>query len=256
MTAFGPYATYYDLLYHDKDYAAETAFVISLLQRHSHGATDILELGCGTGIHALALAAAGYRVDGVDISRDMLAVAEQRRASAAAPISSMVHLTHGDIRSFSCDKIYGAVTSLFHVMSYQTNDRDLTLALAAARRHVAKGSPFVFDFWYGPAVLFSGPLRRSKVAENDRYRVIRTTVPQWYPERDLVQVHFDIAVTDKMTGTTQEFEETHDLRYFFVDRLERELNASGFRLDECGEWLTGRAPAADSFSTYIVAVAE
>ncbi len=51
--AFGEYAKYYDLLYADKDYAAETAFVREIIRRLAPGARTLLELGCGSARHAL-----------------------------------------------------------------------------------------------------------------------------------------------------------------------------------------------------------
>nr|MBA2706707.1 SAM-dependent methyltransferase [Gemmatimonadaceae bacterium] len=55
MSVFGSYSRYYDLLYRDKDYAAESAYVASLLAVHAPGARSILEIGCGTGAHAAEL---------------------------------------------------------------------------------------------------------------------------------------------------------------------------------------------------------
>jgi len=47
---FALYARYYDLLYADKDYAGEAAYVAGLIRQRLPGATRILELGSGTGI--------------------------------------------------------------------------------------------------------------------------------------------------------------------------------------------------------------
>src|SRR5450432_1981030 len=82
MSVFGAYSRYYDLLYRDKDYAAEASYVRSLIGQHCPAATSILDLGCGTGRHALLLAEHGYRVTGVDGSPDML-IAARSQASAA-----------------------------------------------------------------------------------------------------------------------------------------------------------------------------
>ena len=73
MSVFDGYARYYDLLYRDKDYAAEARHVHDIIQRHSPGAHSILELGCGTGAHAIHLATMGYAIHGVDRSHEMLA---------------------------------------------------------------------------------------------------------------------------------------------------------------------------------------
>lgn len=53
---------------------------------------DVLDLGCGTGRHALWLAAAGARVTAVDFSEGMLA--EARRKPAAEAIRFVVHDLH------------------------------------------------------------------------------------------------------------------------------------------------------------------
>ncbi|WP_341999478.1 hypothetical protein [Chlorogloeopsis sp. ULAP02] len=66
MSVFGNYARYYDLLYRDKDYVGEALFIRRLIQNHAPEAQDILELGCGTGNHAVLLAKEGYKVHGVE----------------------------------------------------------------------------------------------------------------------------------------------------------------------------------------------
>ena len=49
---FDAYARYYDLLYCDKDYAAEAGYVANHIRKLLPHTTHILELGCGTGAHA------------------------------------------------------------------------------------------------------------------------------------------------------------------------------------------------------------
>ena len=74
---FGDYAHYYNLLYADKDYAGETAFVLGLLRRDGRNPQTLLDLGCGTGRHALEMAKHGVAVTGVDLSPTMLKWAGQ-----------------------------------------------------------------------------------------------------------------------------------------------------------------------------------
>ena len=72
---FDAYAAYYDLLYADKDYAAESDWIHGLIQDLRPGASSLLELGCGTGGHALHLARKGYSITGIDLSERMVALA-------------------------------------------------------------------------------------------------------------------------------------------------------------------------------------
>lgn len=66
MTVFGDYARYYNVLYQDKDYAGEADFVLSCLKRRHEAPRTLLDLGCGTGRHALEMARRGVSVTGVD----------------------------------------------------------------------------------------------------------------------------------------------------------------------------------------------
>ena len=100
MTLFADYARWYDLLYHDKDYAAEARYVAERIERLSPGAKRILELGSGTGRHALLLAEMGYSVLGVERSEEMLASANQRKRDASVDLASRVEFVQGDVRSF------------------------------------------------------------------------------------------------------------------------------------------------------------
>ncbi len=79
MSVFGKeYSTAYDSLYHDKDYEKECEFIEDVLSKSSIKVRRILDLGCGTGGHALLLAKKGYAVVGVDRSAEMLEFARQR----------------------------------------------------------------------------------------------------------------------------------------------------------------------------------
>ena len=70
---FADYARYHDLLYRDKDYAAEAEYVAGLIRKFHPSAGSILELGSGTGIHASLLAEKGFTVHGIERSPEMLA---------------------------------------------------------------------------------------------------------------------------------------------------------------------------------------
>ena len=53
---------YYDLFYKDKDYESETKSIHKkLIENHVKG-RNILELGCGTGKHAIRFSELGYKI--------------------------------------------------------------------------------------------------------------------------------------------------------------------------------------------------
>jgi len=159
---FDSYARYYDLMYQDKDYVTEAKYVTSLITKHNSQANKILELGCGTGAHAEHFARMGYTVHGVDMSKEMLALAETRKAGLPEDVAARLSFSLGDVRTVRTEKTYDVVISLFHVMSYQSTNDDVNSAFETAARHLSLGGLFLFDFWYGPAVLTQQPDTRVK----------------------------------------------------------------------------------------------
>ena len=201
MPVFGAYSRYYNLLYQDKDYDGEAEYVHNLIRKHQPGATSILNLGCGTGRHDLLLAQMGYEVTGIDQSEEMLAVATSQLSSlisqqeCAHPSNlnsrqGSLSFQQGDIRTIRLNKTFDVVTSLFHVISYQTTNDDLRAAFATARAHLKPGGIFIFDCWYGPAVLTDRPAVRVKRLEDTAIFVTRIAEPVMHPNDNIVDVNY------------------------------------------------------------------
>jgi len=133
---FSEYARYYDLLYIDKDYTGEVDYVHRLIQRWRPGAKSVLEFGSGTGRHASLLADAGYLVQGIERSSEMLASADRRAKErlACEPAWFAPTFSLGDIRTARVPRTFDAVISLFHVISYQVSNDDLMAALRMRAR--------------------------------------------------------------------------------------------------------------------------
>src|SRR5260370_19816834 len=100
-SVFQKYANLYDLFYAKKDYSRECAYILNLLTRHlGRKPKSILDLGCGTGGHALIWASKGVAVTGLDRSEAML---EQARRTLQA-VSGRVLFVNGDVRKFNLGK--------------------------------------------------------------------------------------------------------------------------------------------------------
>jgi SAM-dependent methyltransferase len=251
---FDAYAAYYDLFYQDKNYAAEAVYASELIRRHAPAARHLLELGCGTARHAIHLVEAGFRVHGIDRSRQMLQEAQSRLADAAPAVREAVVLAEADVTNFSLGRRFDAAVSLFHVVSYLSDDAALSTALGTIRRHLYTGAPFVFDFWYGPGVETEPPRWAERSATNAAGTVRRVSIPNWEPERHLVTVRFAIEV-DEPGCMPRSVCEDHVMRYYYAEEIERELAAAGFALAGMTEWLSDRPPGPSTFSACAVAIA-
>lgn len=250
---FGDYSRYYSLLNRDKDYQGEVDYVLQLVERHATlPGRALLDLGCGTGGHDFFLAAQGYAVTGVDRSAAMLAEANKQLASWHGPGVAPQFLA-GDITTLQLAQQFPLVLSLFHVLSYQVSDTALTAAIATAAAHLEAGGLFIFDFWYGPAVLAERPEVRVREVEDEILHIRRRAEPVMHPERHSVDVNFTVKITRKHDGLQEELQETHEMRYLFLPEVESFLNKAGLRLLAAGEWRTDAPPSPATWGVCVVA---
>jgi SAM-dependent methyltransferase len=243
VSNFAEYSAYYDLLYRDKDYAGEAAYIASLIRGAHPTARTVLDLGCGTGRHAGLLQNLGYDICGVDMSAAMLA--EARRTQPA------ITFHQGDARSFRLDQTFDAVVSLFHVASYQTTNRDFAAYLQTAKSLMAPGGVFIFDFWYGPAVLADPPAVRVKRLEDGQHKVTRIAEPDHDRLRNTVDVRYQILV-ESAAGPRQ-LSESHRMRYFFLPEIELFLENAGMTLRKITAWKEDRLPTAADWGACVIA---
>jgi SAM-dependent methyltransferase len=246
------YSHYYNLIYGNKNYLGEVDFTLSLLSEYKPNIESILELGCGTGNHALVLAEKGYQVDGVDLSNDMLQVFSERLQSMPSTVTSKVNFRHGDIQHVRMGKKYDAVISLFHVMSYQTSNEALSAAFATAKDHLKPGGLFLFDCWYGPAVLNDCPVTRIKRLDDEQTSIVRIAEPVMFPNENLVEVNYQIFLINKDNLKQDNFHETHSMRYLFQPEVKVLLEKNQFRFLQCCEWVTNDIPNLNSWNVYFL----
>ena len=254
MNVFSNYARYYDLLYRDKDYPKEAQFIHQLLLNHAPNAVSILELGCGTGIHAALLVQSGYQLHGVDISAEMLEQFALRREQLLPDLASKLKFSQGDIREFRTDQQFDAIISLFHVISYQTTNEALQATLATVKAHLKPGGIFIFDCWYGPAVLSDRPTVRVKRLEDELIEITRIAEPAIHPNENLVDVNYQVLIKDKKSSIVEEIRESHQMRYLFKPEIELILNQFQMEVIDYREWMTNKEPGFDTWGVYFVCV--
>ncbi len=228
----GAYAGTYDALYQEKDYPAECDLVERIFQTYGQGTVrTVLDLGCGTGNHAIPLAERGYAVTGVDRSQAMLAAAEEK--AAAAGVRDRLVLRHGDVTDVDLGQPFDAALMMFAVLGYQYENAQVLAALRTVRRHLRQGGLFVFDVWYGPAVLTERPSQRVKTIETPGGTVLRVASGELDTRRDLCTVRYDVWTVegDRVTSRTQE---SHPMRYFFPPELALLLECAGLELVRLG----------------------
>ncbi len=245
MTQFGDlYSRYYDLIYQGKDYSSEVEYVDTLIKNEPIKIKTILDLGCGTGRHDELLTNKGYVVHGVDISEEMLKVAETRRKN----IENDLFFSQSDITKLELNEKFDAVISLFHVMSYQISNKALDEVFSRVKSHLNDGGIFIFDFWYGPAVLTDPPKATTKRLEDKFIKITRTAESQINVQKNTVDVKFDIIVENKKDYKILKKKELHKMRYFFDNELELLCEKNSFHILEKYKWLSFDEPGLKTWN--------
>lgn len=231
---FGRYAGFYDALYADKDYEAECDFIDAVLGEHGLGTgATVLDLGSGTGGHDILLARRGFEVTGVDRSAEMVARARNKARDSGVAVDSVV----GDVRDIELGRTFDAVVSMFAVVCYQLTNDDLSRMFANVRRHLEAGGLFIFDGWFGPAVLTERPEMRTKVITDSSGDVI-TRVAR--PTLDVVAQTVEVAyvVTRESGGkVVEQVSEAHKMRFLFAQEIALHLQLAGLELVAFGPFM-------------------
>jgi len=123
--------------------------------------------------------------------------------------SEKLNFELGDVRTYTTNKKFDAVISLFHVISYQVNNSDLKNAFMTAKKHLLPDGIFIFDCWYGPGVLSDPPTVRVKRLEDDEIHVSRFAEPIVHSMGNIVDVNYNLIIRNKINYSCEELSETY-----------------------------------------------
>jgi SAM-dependent methyltransferase len=219
---FNLYSQYYDLIYNSKDYSKEAKKVFDKI---GISAPKLLELGCGSGGHAAIFSELGSTITGLDLSRSMVEIANNKNIPNFNAIES-------DIEKFSLGNKFDAAISMFHVISYLNSNDSILNCFDCVANHLNSGGLFLFDFWFAPAVYHQGFEHRIKVFENENIKVTRESSTLLDITRNVANVGFDIMVFSKQSNQTQRIVEQHPMRCFSMPEIELFAEITGFKVDE------------------------
>jgi SAM-dependent methyltransferase len=124
------------------DYESQCAYLRTLFE--DFGVPEggrILDLGSGTGGHAIPLARMGYRVTGIDSSEPMVEIAGKKAVDAS------VEFLHQDMRELSLPGEFDAAICMFGGFGHITETVDVMRALRGIHSHLKRNAPFIFEHW-------------------------------------------------------------------------------------------------------------
>lgn len=220
------------------DYGAQADFLRAVFRRWGISPpADLLALACASGLHARRLIRDGYRVLGVDRSRELL---RQAAACCAPPKAQFVAQ---DMRALGLRRRFDAVYCLNHTLNYMIDNADLRAVLGGAHEALRPGGLFIFDFLsYDPPADWALPW-------TDHVKQRGLTIRMKHePEVDWVAQ----VCTDRHTyevrhrGKSQVHRGVDRLRIALVQDMAYHARSAGFEvLQVCGKWELD-SPAGDT----------
>jgi ubiquinone/menaquinone biosynthesis C-methylase UbiE len=226
----GRHAELYDLLYSQKPYAAEAAFVHDALQRYSQGpAKRLLDIACGTGSHAIELERYGYEIVAADIADDMLACARAKAGKA----SSRVRFERQDMRELDLEQTgFDAALCLFDAIGHVLTTAAVRETFAGVWRHLRPGALFILEFWHAASIMSKyEPLRvrRFRAERGEILRLSETTLDLKQQNASVQHSIYEL----RTDGTYSVAVETQANRFFALPEMRDLLHSANFDIVKC-----------------------
>jgi len=133
------YVREYEPLFDLREDRAQVGRLMELLALPS--GARLLDLACGQGRHAHLFAEAGYDVDGLDLSKDLLKLAKKRGTSKT------LRYTRGDMRSlpFTWRRKFDAVVNLFTSFGFFDDPKDDLKVIKECGRVLKPGGVMIWQ---------------------------------------------------------------------------------------------------------------
>ena len=196
------FAKYYDKFYQNKNYKKETEFLNNFINAND----KILDVGCGTGIHAALLTDNGFEVDGLDLNKEMLEIAKTRLKT---------NLYWQNILEIDISKKYNMIISMFAVFNHLKDTDELMRGLMNLKQLLHDGGKIIID-------LHNPQSSGSKIDTYDNM----TRVMKWNYDRSLKIEKSDIIF--EIDGI--KYTDTHTFRIFTIDEMKECCERVGLKV--------------------------
>ncbi|MEJ7760572.1 MAG: methyltransferase domain-containing protein [Gemmatimonadaceae bacterium] len=201
----------------------------------------VLDVPCGQGRHAHLLAEAGFAVDGLDYSKDLLAIARKRG------ISSQLRYSAGDMRKLpgKWTGRFDVVINLFTSFGFFMNPLDDALVVREFARALRPGGMLI---WHGGSRdgVMARFLARDWWETEDGTIVAHSR--SFDPLSGVLTIESVLHSEGKQTGRR-----VHTIRLYTASRLAELFNASGLIVEEAYDGFTERPLTRRSSEMMLIA---
>lgn len=240
---YGEFARVYDTLMDDVDYDTWAGYYLELIAPCAP--RRICECACGTGSLSVRFARAGIQVTGVDISEDMLRVAQEK----ARGFGVKAAFIHQDMCRLCLPRRMDAILATCDGVNYLTKEGQARAFFQSAYAALRPGGMLAFDI--STAEKLSGTLGNAFYGE-DREEITYLWQNTWDKQKRCVRMDIAFFLREE-DGRYRRFDETHVQRAYQVRELTSLMEEQGFSSIEIFSGLTKEAPRGGEDRIHIIA---
>jgi 2-polyprenyl-3-methyl-5-hydroxy-6-metoxy-1,4-benzoquinol methylase len=220
-------ARFYDKIWGKRDYDADVKFLADFFRKYH--CRSVIDIGCGTGNHALRLSKMGYQVTGVDVSSTMLEIAKAKDKEAK------IKFIKGDMKKL--EKVvpkgqrFDAAICLGQVFSHLMTNKDVQALLNRLHKILKQNGLFVFSARNAKKINeeYLNKLRLDHMINEEKLQLLILT----YNTRDLqdsnIIVWNPIYLIKQNSKVDLQIRE-HKLRWFKFSTLKKIITENGFKI--------------------------
>ena len=248
MEAYKGFASLYDLFMDNIPYEEWSKYLISLLKENNIHDGIVLDLGCGTGNITEHLATNGYDMIGIDISSEMLDIAQEKKYDKELDILYL----NQDMREFELYGTVAAIVSICDSINYITEYDDLVKVFKLANNYLDPKGLFIFDM---NTIHKYTSIGETTIAEN---RTEGSFIWENYYDADTHINQYDLTIFEALEDETgyvfyEKHEETHIQRGYTLDEIKSALNEAGMDFVVSYDAFTHNEVSDTSERIYIIA---
>lgn len=138
MSSYKKFADFYDTLTENVDYKVRSGYISNFFCQYGNGGSKVLDLACGTGSFSKELVDRGYSVLGIDMSTDMLTVADNKCAGNANFIQC-------DMTDFQLNEKFDYCVCMLDSINHLKSINDVKKCFDSVYDCLNPGGLFIFD---------------------------------------------------------------------------------------------------------------
>jgi ubiquinone/menaquinone biosynthesis C-methylase UbiE len=223
----GLHAARYDLIYADKPYRSEADFIADWVGRirRGTGPGSLMDVACGTGRHALELAAMGWHVTGVDYNRELL----ERAREGASTRGLEVAFLEQDMRELDVDgRPFDVITCLFDSIGYGLKEEPIVEALRGMAKHLTPNGVLAVEFLHAAAVVqHYSPVKVRRFPTPAGGLILRISETELDRANQLIHVSYELIELKGDGAGYERATETQSNRFFSPEEMRAMMTRAG-----------------------------